>query len=166
MLSASSDRVAGLSPKLGKSFWTFGKWYESPPALTLSGPYRPSCHGVSWAMLAFCFPEVSAAEETLPGPAKQPQPHKGACSGKNKAPTLGAHLASPGCTWAAPTGREGQPTTAQRGEGTCCPEVTWLGRPGMKQRPSHSQLQIPVHHCEPEVYGLTEPFFSGPCSNR
>lgn len=61
-------------PKLGKGFWTFDKWYQLPPALTLPGPYRPSCYGVSAGpCLLLCFPEGSAAEETLPGPAKQPQ---------------------------------------------------------------------------------------------
>lgn len=164
---AFPERAAGLLPSEGRASGQLANGTNRPPTLAVPGPYHVSCQGVSAGpCLLLCFPEGSAAEETLPGPSKQPQPHKGICSGKNKAPSLGAHPASPRCTWAAPTGRERQPTTAQRCEGTCCPEVTWLGRPGIKRKSSHSRLQIPVHLHKSEVYDSAVPFFSGPCSNR
>lgn len=44
------QRVAGLSPKQGNDFWTFGKWYQLPRALTslcqdLTTPRVMGCPG-------------------------------------------------------------------------------------------------------------------------
>lgn len=87
--------------------------------------------------LLFWKPQLQ--EELPQGLAERQQPHRGACSGKNKAPTLEALPASLG----AP-GLEGQRDFLLQGH---LAGQTWGGAGALSW-----SLQIPVCHFELEVY--------------
>lgn len=73
------ERCAGPSPR-GRRIW---------------GHLLPTCQGLlppmSWPFAVLRFPQKpQLREESLQGLAEKQQPHEGACSGKNKAPSLEA----------------------------------------------------------------------------
>lgn len=119
--------VCSPQPKREKNLGTFG---------STECPLLPPCQSLLPLMLqafAILSPEASAAgrsslrawqRSSLTG-----EPHKGACSGKNKAPTLETLVASLGAPRSLTTVRKGQPAHCLMNGGTSCPNVTRQCRP-------------------------------------